>query len=63
MAKKTASVHACLLALASLSAGVHAAPAPTTLTEWQQPEVVAVNREPMKATFFKTGSVGKKLYN
>jgi beta-galactosidase len=43
------SVKACLLALASLSTGaLYAAPAP----EWEQPEVVAVNREPMKATFF-----------
>ena len=61
MAKKTASVHACLLALASLSVGVHAGPASTTLTEWQQPEVVAVNREPMKATFFNFESRDKAM--
>ena len=52
------SVHACLLALASLSMGaVHAAPP----TEWEQPEVVAVNREPMKATFFNFESREKAI--
>ncbi|USX15343.1 DUF4981 domain-containing protein [Oxalobacteraceae bacterium OTU3CAMAD1] len=52
------SVHACLLALASLSMGAaHAAPP----TEWEQPEVVAVNREPMKATFFNFESREKAI--
>lgn len=52
------SVHACLLALASLSMGAaHAAPP----TEWEQPEVVAVNREPMKATFFNFESTDKAI--
>nr|WP_315401838.1 glycoside hydrolase family 2 TIM barrel-domain containing protein [uncultured Duganella sp.] len=52
------SVHACLLALASLSMGAaSAAPA----AEWEQPEVLAVNREPMKATFFNFESREKAL--
>ena len=36
---------------------VHAAAPP----EWQQPEVVAVNREPMKATFFNFESTDKAI--
>jgi beta-galactosidase len=52
------SVHACLLALASLSMGAAQAAPPT---EWEQPEVVAVNREPMKATFFNFESREKAI--
>ncbi|MET0320582.1 MAG: glycoside hydrolase family 2 TIM barrel-domain containing protein [Duganella sp.] len=44
-------VQACVLALAGWSSS-HAVAAAAAPTEWQNPEVVAVNREPMKATFF-----------
>ena len=52
------SVHACLLAWASLSMGAARAAPPA---EWEQPEVVAVNREPMKATFFNFESREKAI--
>jgi beta-galactosidase len=62
MAPSRIPVHACLLALAGFSASaLHAAPTAPALTEWQQPEVVAVNREPMKATFFNFESRDKAL--
>jgi beta-galactosidase len=43
-----------LLTLPALCAQVHAAAQtpPAQRAEWEQPEVVAVNREPMKSTFF-----------
>ncbi|WP_306392199.1 glycoside hydrolase family 2 TIM barrel-domain containing protein [Telluria beijingensis] len=40
-----------LLAL-GLAAGLAAAAQPAERAEWERPEVVGVNREPMKATFF-----------
>ena len=64
----TATVRAMTLTIASamltlgfpsLSAGETAAPAfvQQGTAEWEQPEVFAVNREPMKATFFNFESV------
>lgn len=49
---------ASLLLLTQASPGVLAAQA---LTEWEQPEIVAVNREPMKATFFNFESTALAL--
>ena len=48
------------LALASALCCAHSA-AQTTAPEWEQPEVVALNREPMKATFFNFESVEKAV--
>jgi beta-galactosidase len=51
---------AALLAAATLSARA-AQPARGKPAEWEQPEVVAVDREPMKATFFNFESREKAL--
>ena len=51
---------AVLLAAATLPAQA-AQPARSKPAEWEQPEVVAVNREPMKATFFNFESRDKAL--
>jgi beta-galactosidase len=48
---------ATLTAALSLPAGA----AKPVYAEWEQPEVVAVNREPMKATFFNFESRDKAL--
>lgn len=46
------TLSAAVAAVLSLSTMPQAAMAQTPPAEWEQPEVVAVNREPMKATFF-----------
>lgn len=56
------------ISLSALAAVVFSAAAPATVLgqalpspEWEQPEVVAVNREPMKATFFNFETREKAL--
>ncbi|GGY59552.1 glycoside hydrolase family 2 TIM barrel-domain containing protein [Pseudoduganella albidiflava] len=56
MLKRTTLSAAIAVALAFSSAA-----AEKTRAEWEQPEVVAVNREPMKATFFNFESPEKAL--
>jgi beta-galactosidase len=56
----TKIIAATLLATAALPA-LAAQGAQPRLAEWEQPEVVAVNREPMKATFFNFESRDKAL--
>ncbi|GAA5231119.1 hypothetical protein GCM10025794_29310 [Massilia kyonggiensis] len=55
--ESTNIIAALLLATAALPA-LAAQPKPA---EWEQPEVVAVNREPMKATFFNFETRDKAL--
>jgi len=59
MTRMSQAVSALAISIAVLTHfdAVFAAPAAADAVEWEQPEIVAVNREPMKSTFFNFESV------